>query len=120
MYVCFVIVALLTSEEEANNHVISLNPSEASLTFYYLTVIAVHVKGCYLCISYFCSLLWLHSDFSQELIDKLHRQARVEEEVKHVLKAYYKHRDIDKEEYKSILRRAVPQVCHRHPHVNLD
>lgn len=46
----------------------------------------------------------------QELIDKLHRQARVEEEVKHVLKAYYKHRDIDKEEYKSILRRAVPQV----------
>lgn len=46
----------------------------------------------------------------QELIDKLHRQARVEEEVKHVLKAYYKHRDINKEEYKSILRRAVPQV----------
>lgn len=43
MYVFFVIVALLTSEEEANNHVISLNPIEASLTFYYLTVIAVHV-----------------------------------------------------------------------------
>jgi len=48
--------------------------------------------------------------FLQELIDKLHRQARVEEEVKHVLKAYYKHRDIDKEEYKGILRKAVPQV----------
>lgn len=46
----------------------------------------------------------------QELIDRLHRQARVEEEVKHALKAYYKHRDISKEEYKSILRRAVPQV----------
>lgn len=56
--------------------------------------------------------------FLQELIDKLHRQARVEEEVKHVLKAYYKHRDIDKEEYKDILRKAVPQVCHRHPYVN--
>ena len=34
----------------------------------------------------------------------------MEEEVKHVLKVYYKHRDIDKEEYKNILRRAVPQV----------
>lgn len=46
----------------------------------------------------------------QELIDRLHRQARVEEEVKHVLKAYYKHKDISKEQYKSILRRAVPQI----------
>ena len=61
-----------------------------------------------------------YTDRSQkELIDKLHRQARVEEEVKHVLKAYYKHRDIDKEEYKSILRRAVPQVCHSDPYMNL-
>lgn len=46
----------------------------------------------------------------QELLDRLHRQARVEEEVKHALKAYYKHRDITKDEYKGILRRAVPQV----------
>lgn len=46
----------------------------------------------------------------QVLLDKLHRQARVEEEVKIVLKEYYKHREIDKNEYKSILRKAVPQV----------
>ncbi|PFX23675.1 serine/arginine repetitive matrix protein 2-like [Stylophora pistillata] len=46
----------------------------------------------------------------QEVIDRLHRQARVEEEVKHVLKAYYKHKDISKEQYKSVLRRAVPQI----------
>ncbi|KAK3714234.1 hypothetical protein QZH41_006436 [Actinostola sp. cb2023] len=47
----------------------------------------------------------------QVLLDKLHRQARVEEEVKLVLKEYYKHREIDKNEYKSILRKAVPQVA---------
>ncbi|XP_032222513.1 serine/arginine repetitive matrix protein 2 [Nematostella vectensis] len=47
----------------------------------------------------------------QTLLDKLHRQARVEEEVKLVLKVYFKHKEITKEEYKSILRRAVPQVA---------
>ncbi|XP_031569143.1 serine/arginine repetitive matrix protein 2-like isoform X1 [Actinia tenebrosa] len=55
-----------------------------------------------------------HSDSKtkvQSLIDKLHRQARVEDEVKIVLKDYYKHREINKNEYKDILRKAVPQVA---------
>ena len=40
----------------------------------------------------------------------MHRQARVEGEMKPLLKAYLKHKDITKEEYKMILRKAVPQV----------
>ena len=38
------------------------------------------------------------------------RQSKVEQECKEVLKLYYKSREITKEEYKDILRKAVPQV----------
>ena len=62
--------------------------------------------------------LFLGLLISQELLDRLHRQARVEEEVKHALKAYYKHRDITKDEYKGILRRAVPQVRYQQIFIN--
>ena len=41
--------------------------------------------------------------------------ASVEEEVKHALKAYYKQKDISKNEYRSILRRAVLWVCYCWP-----
>ncbi|XP_014669253.1 PREDICTED: PHD and RING finger domain-containing protein 1-like [Priapulus caudatus] len=40
------------------------------------------------------------------------RQERVIEEVKVALKPFYNRREIDKEEYKEIMRRAVPKVCH--------
>lgn len=41
---------------------------------------------------------------------KLNRQERVVEEVKLVLKPHYNKKRINKEEYKDILRRAVPKV----------
>lgn len=41
---------------------------------------------------------------------KLNRQERVVDEVKNLLKPLYKTRDVTKEEYKDILRKAVPKV----------
>ena len=49
----------------------------------------------------------------QKMVDMLVRQSRVEQECKEVLKLYYKSKEITKEEYKSILRKAVPQVSLR-------
>jgi hypothetical protein len=46
----------------------------------------------------------------RKLVDHLIRQSQVEEEMKNVLKQYFKSRDITKEEYKTILKKAVPQV----------
>ena len=46
----------------------------------------------------------------RKLVDHLLRQSQVEEEMKNVLKQYFKSRDITKEEYKNILKKAVPQV----------
>eukprot|EP00112_Aurelia_sp_Birch-Aquarium-sp1_P006832 Seg1747.2 transcript_id=Seg1747.2/GoldUCD/mRNA.D3Y31 product="hypothetical protein" protein_id=Seg1747.2/GoldUCD/D3Y31 len=46
----------------------------------------------------------------QKTVDMLVRQSRVEQECKEVLKGYYKSKEITKEEYKTILRKAVPQV----------
>lgn len=43
-------------------------------------------------------------------LQKLNRQERVVEEVKLALKPHYQRRAIDKEQYKDILRRAVPKV----------
>ncbi len=43
-------------------------------------------------------------------MDYLVRQSRVEHECKEILKSYYKSRDITKDEYKTIMRKAVPQV----------
>ncbi|GBP47255.1 PHD and RING finger domain-containing protein 1 [Eumeta japonica] len=43
---------------------------------------------------------------------KLNRQERVVEEVKLVLKPHYYKKRVTKEEYKDIMRRAVPKICH--------
>ncbi|XP_060801312.1 PHD and RING finger domain-containing protein 1 isoform X2 [Amyelois transitella] len=45
-------------------------------------------------------------------LKKLNRQERVVEEVKLVLKPHYNKKHVSKEEYKDILRRAVPKICH--------
>ncbi|VEN39205.1 unnamed protein product [Callosobruchus maculatus] len=47
-----------------------------------------------------------------KFLKKLNRQERVVEEVKFVLKPHYNKKRITKEEYKDILRRAVPKICH--------
>lgn len=45
-----------------------------------------------------------------QFLKKLNRQERVVEEVKLVLKPHYNKKRVSKEEYKHILRRAVPKV----------
>ncbi|XP_077291234.1 uncharacterized protein LOC143914771 [Arctopsyche grandis] len=47
-----------------------------------------------------------------KFLKKLNRQERVVEEVKLVLKPHYAKKHINKDEYKDILRRAVPKICH--------
>lgn len=50
------------------------------------------------------------------------RQSKVEEEMKNVLKQYLKSRDITKEEYKNISKKAVPQEgfnCIRKGNLNI-
>nr|XP_026501798.1 PHD and RING finger domain-containing protein 1 isoform X1 [Vanessa tameamea]XP_026501799.1 PHD and RING finger domain-containing protein 1 isoform X1 [Vanessa tameamea]XP_026501800.1 PHD and RING finger domain-containing protein 1 isoform X1 [Vanessa tameamea] len=47
-----------------------------------------------------------------QFLKKLNRQERVVEEVKLVLKPHYNKKRVTKEEYKDILRRAVPKICH--------
>lgn len=47
-----------------------------------------------------------------KFLKKLNRQERVVEEVKLVLKPHYNKKHISKEQYKDILRRAVPKICH--------
>ncbi|XP_049805167.1 serine/arginine repetitive matrix protein 2-like [Schistocerca nitens] len=47
-----------------------------------------------------------------KFLKKLNRQERVVEEVKLSLKPYYTSKKINKEEYKEILRRSVPKICH--------
>lgn len=48
--------------------------------------------------------------FLLKYLKKLNRQERVVEEVKLALKPYYSKRQVNKDEYKEILRRAVPKV----------
>ncbi|KAM7002951.1 uncharacterized protein phrf1 [Tautogolabrus adspersus] len=48
----------------------------------------------------------------QHYLKKLHMQERAIEEVKLAIKPFYQRRDINKEEYKEILRKAVQKVCH--------
>uniref|UniRef100_A0A8C0J193 SFR19-like C-terminal domain-containing protein n=1 Tax=Chelonoidis abingdonii TaxID=106734 RepID=A0A8C0J193_CHEAB len=43
---------------------------------------------------------------------KLHTQERAVEEVKLAIKPYYQKKEITKEEYKDILRKAVHKICH--------
>lgn len=45
-------------------------------------------------------------------LKKLHMQERAIEEVKLAIKPFYQKRDINKDEYKDILRKAVQKVCH--------
>ncbi|RZF48422.1 hypothetical protein LSTR_LSTR011375 [Laodelphax striatellus] len=52
------------------------------------------------------------SAVEMQFLKKLNRQERVVEEVKLVLKPHYAKKHIGKEEYKEILRRAVPKICH--------
>ncbi|KAK5867654.1 hypothetical protein PBY51_012124 [Eleginops maclovinus] len=47
-----------------------------------------------------------------EYLKKLHMQERAIEEVKLAIKPFYQKRDINKDEYKEILRKAVQKVCH--------
>lgn len=47
-----------------------------------------------------------------KFLKKLNRQERVVEEVKMVLKPHYNKKHITKDEYKDVLRRAVPKICH--------
>lgn len=49
---------------------------------------------------------------NQNYIKKLHVQERAVEEAKLALKPYYQSKDITKEEYKEILRKAVQKICH--------
>ncbi|RWS15594.1 PHD and RING finger domain-containing protein 1-like protein [Dinothrombium tinctorium] len=48
----------------------------------------------------------------EKYLKKLNRQERVVEEVKLVLKPFYQRREVTKEEYKEILRKSVPKICH--------
>ncbi|XP_025892396.1 splicing factor, arginine/serine-rich 19-like, partial [Nothoprocta perdicaria] len=45
-------------------------------------------------------------------LKKLHTQERAVEEVKLAIKPYYQRKDITKDEYKDILRKAVHKICH--------
>ncbi|KAF1665362.1 PHD and RING finger domain-containing protein 1, partial [Aptenodytes patagonicus] len=49
---------------------------------------------------------------NEEYMKKLHVQERAVEEVKLAIKPFYQKREITKEEYKNILRKAVQKICH--------
>eukprot|EP00079_Xenopus_tropicalis_P015713 XP_004913733.1 PREDICTED: PHD and RING finger domain-containing protein 1 isoform X1 [Xenopus tropicalis] len=49
---------------------------------------------------------------NDEYMKKLHIQERAVEEVKLAIKPFYQKREITKEEYKDILRKAVQKICH--------
>lgn len=51
------------------------------------------------------SVTWL-----AQYLKKLHTQERAVEEVKLAIKPYYQRKDINKDEYKDILRKAVHKV----------
>ncbi|XP_012507491.1 PREDICTED: PHD and RING finger domain-containing protein 1 isoform X2 [Propithecus coquereli] len=48
----------------------------------------------------------------EEYLKKLHMQERAVEEVKLAIKPFYQKREVTKEEYKDILRKAVQKICH--------
>uniref|UniRef100_A0A8D0AQK9 PHD and ring finger domains 1 n=1 Tax=Sander lucioperca TaxID=283035 RepID=A0A8D0AQK9_SANLU len=48
----------------------------------------------------------------RQYLKKLHMQERAIEEVKLAIKPFYQRRDINKDEYKEIVRKAVQKVCH--------
>merc|ERR1719400_181086 len=48
----------------------------------------------------------------EKFLKKVQRQERIVEEIKLVLKPYYNRKKINKDDYKDILRKCVPKVCH--------
>merc|ERR1719266_3194977 len=48
----------------------------------------------------------------EKFLKKVQRQERIVEEIKTVLKPFYNRKRITKEDYKEILRKCVPKVCH--------
>merc|ERR1719210_2467372 len=48
----------------------------------------------------------------EKFLKKVQRQDRIVEEIKLVLKPYYNRKKINKDDYKDILRKCVPKVCH--------
>lgn len=48
----------------------------------------------------------------EKYLKKLHLQERVVEEVKMAIKPHYAAKKINKDQYKDILRKAVPKICH--------
>lgn len=48
----------------------------------------------------------------EEYMKKLHMQERAVEEVKLAIKPFYQRREVSKDEYKDILRKAVQKICH--------
>ncbi|KAL4224738.1 PHD and RING finger domain-containing protein 1 [Mactra antiquata] len=48
----------------------------------------------------------------EKYLQKLHLQERVVEEVKMAIKPFYSSKKINKDQYKEILRKAVPKICH--------
>lgn len=60
--------------------------------------------------SFVMSVTWI-----PQYLKKLHTQERAVEEVKLAIKPYYQRKDINKDEYKDILRKAVHKVSlHTH------
>ncbi|XP_026946407.1 PHD and RING finger domain-containing protein 1 isoform X13 [Sagmatias obliquidens] len=49
---------------------------------------------------------------NEEYMKKLHVQERAVEEVKLAIKPFYQKREVTKDEYKDILRKAVQKICH--------
>lgn len=48
----------------------------------------------------------------EKLIQKLQRQDRIIEEVKIFLKPHFNKKHINKDEYKTIMKKSVPKICH--------
>ncbi|XP_055636764.1 general transcriptional corepressor trfA-like [Toxorhynchites rutilus septentrionalis] len=48
----------------------------------------------------------------EKLIQKLQRQERIIEEVKHFLKPHFNKKRLNKDEYKDIMKKSVPKICH--------
>merc|ERR1739846_64956 len=48
----------------------------------------------------------------EKFLKKVQRQERIVEEIKLLLKPHYNRKRINKEDYKEILRKCVPKVCH--------
>ncbi|XP_051988470.1 splicing factor, arginine/serine-rich 19-like isoform X2 [Xyrauchen texanus] len=60
-----------------------------------------------------CEMGWDNeSKDPDKYMKKLHTQERAIEEVKLAIKPYYQRKDINKDEYKDILRKAVHKICH--------